>query len=269
MDTEHIVKEWRGEFSKHPMFGENMSRQAIDDLWESGSAAYSDSSYSEIRDRIIEAVLSKGYLGKGDSLLDIGSGPGTFAVPFSGHCRSVLCVDSSAGMLRRIEEKGIANISVMKADCMTLDSGCRRDVAFCSLCPPMNTPEGIDLMCRLGEKCIYVSSANREKGLESEIWEALGEDYSYKGYDYDYPYRYLLSKGIDAKVEYFTQENETTETVAECLKRFASLVSRYRSVDEGCSAVIKRVVRGHSEDGIVRQRLSLRMGMLTWSTCTE
>ena len=269
MNTETIVKEWRDEFAKHPMFGENMSRQALDDLWESGSAAYSDSRYSEIRDRIIETVLSKGYLRKEDTLLDVGSGPGTFAVPFSGHCRSVLCVDGSAGMLRRVEEKGIGNISLMKEDCMTLDTGCRRDVAFCSLCPPMNTPEGIDLMGRLGKRCIYVSSANREKSLEGEIWEALGEDYSYAGYDTDYPYRYLLSKGIDAEVEYFTQENETTETEEECVKRFESLVSRYRRVDDGCRGVIDRIVRSHSEDGIVRQKLVLRMGMLTWSTDTE
>ena len=48
MNTETIVKEWRDEFAKHPMFGENMSRQALDDLWESGSATYSDSRYSEI-----------------------------------------------------------------------------------------------------------------------------------------------------------------------------------------------------------------------------
>ncbi len=264
MDTDSIVKEWRAASARHPMFGEGMSEESMGMMWESGSSSYSDARYSVIRDGILDALLSEGLLGEDDSVIDIGSGPGTFAVPFSGRCRSVLCVDGSEGMLRRIEDAGISNISTLRMDCRSLSSGYRRDVAFCSLCPPMNCPEGIDLMEALGGRRVYVSSANREKGLEGEIWAALGKDYSYEGYDTDYPYRYLLSRGRDAEVRYFTQDCTVSETVEAAVDRFRSLISNYRTVGAEEERAIRDVVSGHAEDGMVVQRLVLRMGMLTW-----
>jgi SAM-dependent methyltransferase len=264
MDTESVVREWREAFAKHPMFGEGMSRGAADRMWESCSATYSDARYSEIRDGIIDAVLSEGYLGEVDTLLDLGCGPGTFAVPFSGHCRSVVCVDSSDGMLSRIRERGIPNISTVRADCTGLSSDYEADVVFCSLCPPMNSPEGIDRMGILGKRRIYVSSANSETGIEGEIWHALGKEYSYEGYDTDYPYRYLRSMGARAEIRYFTQKNTVSDTVEGMVKRFRSTIAQYRPVGDAEERAIKEVVLDHSEDGTVTQTVSLRMGMLVW-----
>ena len=150
MDTESIVSEWKEAFAKHPMFGEGMSRESMDRMWESSSANYSDARYSEIKERIIETLLSEGYVSKDDTLLDLGSGPGTFAIPFSGHCKNVLCVDGSEGMLARIRDRGIGNISVLRADCTCLSTEYKKDVVFCSLCPAMNNPDAIERMDRLG-----------------------------------------------------------------------------------------------------------------------
>lgn len=266
MDTEEIVRMWSEDFSRHPMFGEGMTGEQIDEMWESCSSKYSDSSYAKIRDRIIDTILFEGCLGPDDTVLDIGSGPGTFAVPMSRHCRLVVCVDKSKGMLNRITSLGASNISVLQADCLCIPQEYASDVAFSSLCPPMNTPAGIDSMCRLGKRCIYVSSASHETGLEGRIWHELGKDYSYSGYDTDYPYRYLRSKGIDASICYFTQENELDETVSDCIKRYATMFSRYRHVDETVMKAISDTFEDSSEDGIVHHRTTQRIGMLTWNS---
>lgn len=264
MDTDSIVREWKEAFAKHPMFGEGVSRDSMDRMWESSSANYSDARYSEIKDMIVKTLFSEGYIGKEDTVLDLGSGPGTFAVPFSSRCRSVLCVDGSEGMLSRITKKGIGNISVLKADCTCLPNEYRRDVVFCSLCPAMNDPDAIDRMDGLGRKHVFISSANHEMGIEGEIWDALGKDYSYAGYDTDYPYRYLLSKGVDAKLRYFTQDNTVTDTVDATVGRFRAMIANYRAIGEEEERVIRSIVKDHSENGIVKQSIRLRMGMLTW-----
>ncbi len=264
MDTESIVREWKGAFAKHPMFGEGMTADSMDRLWESGSANYSDARYSVIKDSIVETLLTSGYIGRDDTVLDLGSGPGTFAIPFSGRCKSVLCVDGSEGMLLRIREKGIGNISVLKADCTCLPTDYRKDVVFCSLCPAMNDPDAIDRMDALGKKHVYISSANSEMGIEGEIWKALGKDYSYAGYDTDYPYRYLLSKGVDAELRYFSQDNTVTDTVEATIKRFRATVASYRTVGEEEERAIRDAVEDHSENGMVTQSIVLRMGMLIW-----
>jgi len=266
MDTEEIVRRWSEDFARHPMFGEGMTGEQIDEMWESGSSKYSDSSYAEIRDRIIETMLSEGCLGPNVTVLDIGSGPGTFAIPLSRHCKRVICVDKSRGMLDRITSSDIANISVLQSDCLCIPQKYASDVAFSSLCPPMNTPEGIDCMCRLGKRCVYVSSSSHEEGLEGRIWRKLGKDYSYTGYDTDYPYRYLRSKGVDASIRYFTQEKQHDESVSDCIRRFATVFSRYRYVGDTVMDAISEVVKDSSEDGIVHHRNTQRFGMLTWNS---
>ena len=264
-DIEDIVSEWEKESFRHPIFGERMPSYVIDDMWESGSATYSDSRYSVIKDGIVDAMIDGGILLPDDTVLDIGSGPGTFAIPMSGHCRSVLCVDKSPGMLRRITEAGIDNISVLNSDCFELSKDYKRDLAFSSLCPPMNNPAGIDLMGRLGRKCVYVSSANKESNLECRVWKELGEDYSYAGYDTDYPYRYLKAKGIDADIRYFSQDWRSEEPCSVVQDRMVATIKRYRQVDDATIELIREVVADESEDGLIRQSLNLRIGMLTWS----
>ncbi len=265
-ETQDIVEEWTGEFSRHPMFGEGMTDAAIDEMWEAGSETYSDSSYATIRDMVIQTMQDEGILRPDCTVLDIGSGPGTFAIPMSKLCRSVICVDNSKGMLQRIVDSGVENISVRQMDCRHLTDDLKSDVAFSSLCPPMNCPAGIDRMGELGGRCVYVSSASQQDGLEGKIWRAIGMDYSYAGYDTHYPCRYLKSLGIDAELRIFSQPAEPPQPSKTVEERLISSISKYREVDDNLCRIIREIVSDSSEDGMVAQTDDRRMGMLTWST---
>ncbi|MBR2254998.1 MAG: hypothetical protein IJ856_04170, partial [Candidatus Methanomethylophilaceae archaeon] len=153
--------------------------------------------------------------------------------------------------------------------CRDLPRDLSGDLAFSSLCPPMNCPQGIDSMGGIGKKCAYVSSANRENGIEGEVWKALGMDYSYSGYHTDYPYRYLKSKGFDAKVFYFEQKGTVDEPSDACADRMVRVVSMYRKVDGDAEAIIRDTVDGLATDGRIRLDNTVRMGLLLWNPDSE
>ena len=263
MDSDEVVREWMAERRRHPMFNEP-NGSSFDSFWEKGASTYSASSYDRVLNDMVSCMVDEGYVDPGRSLIDIGSGPGTFAAPLSRHCASVLCADISPGMLARIDAMGLPNVTTLLSDCMSLPE-IVRDVSFSSLCPPMNCPEGLEVMERTAsELCVYVSSADPCPGLEIEIWKALGKDYSYRGYDTRYPARYLESRGRSPELRFFSQTNETAEPESVVADRFVRKVSAYRTLAEGEEGIIRGAVADRSEDGTVRITAEVRLGMLVW-----
>lgn len=267
IDTEAIVREWMEAAGRHPRVGEGKSDEEFSRMWEASSGTYSFDRYSVIRDDVVRHLDSKGLLE--GSVLDIGCGPGTYAVPMASRASSVLAVDLNRGMLDRLEaecrSEGIRNMCTMVCDCRAIPASCRCDLAFTSLCPPMNSPEALMEMEGLGRTCAYVSSCSKDDGLELKVWKALGRSYSYKGYNTDFPFEYLKSVGRDAELVRFKQRQHQESSEDEVVRRFTSLVSRYRELDDGMREAIAGVVADSSEDGIVRTDTETVMGLLVWT----
>ena len=239
----------------------------MDDHWEKCSAKYGAGKYAAILNDMVEHLRTSGLITTEKTVIDIGSGPGTFAEPISHFSKSILCTDISPGMLTRVESLKMPNVTTFRGDCLNLPDSCIRDVSFSSLCPPMNGPEGLKTMERLGkELCIYISSANPCGGLESKIWKALGKDYSYHGYDTSYPARYLKSLGIDADLRFFTQRNESEEDIATAENAMVAKISAYRPLTVDDEMIIRRTIENESEDGTVHTVSEFRMGMLVWKS---
>lgn len=266
-DVDFIRKEWMRDRNRHPYVGEGKNASDIACMWEAGSSTYSFDRYSGIRDSIVDRLLETGHLN--GTILDIGCGPGTYAIPFSKHAKHIIATDSSKGMLARLKDDcdafGISNIETVLCDCTEIPSEYGSDLVFCSLCPPMNSPESLEYMMSLGKTSAYVSSCSFSDGLEIRIWNALGKDYSYCGYNTDYPYRYLKSSGFDATLELFSQKNHSEFTVEQSIARFESLISRYRNLDDEMRSKIAQTVEDDSEDGIVYTDTTVTMGLLIWS----
>ena len=270
MGNEDIIcSEWIRERAKHPSFGEGKDYEDMQRMWNESATTYSDSQYSAISDDIVSALLSEGIVNKDSTILDIGCGTGSFALRFSPHVSKVIGSDSSPKMLERLmdnaSERNVNNIDPLLSDCLSIPSDVVCDVAFSSLCPPMNDPESLLSMEAHSKRyCIYVSSANVGNGIEGEVWKALGCDYSYSGYDTTYPFEYLRSIGKDARLRFFTQRNQSIIPIEECVNRYLRLVSKYRGMNGDMEHTIRDVIASHAKDGNIDLSREMRMGMLIW-----
>ena len=266
MRTEDIIAEWERDRNRHPTVGEKRTDSDISRMWDDSAKNYNSNRYSEIVDAIVAKLRSEGLLS--GSVLDIGCGPGTFAFPFSETAENVIAFDASIPMLNRLKERceseHIENISAVAGDCRCIPEDIHCDLAFTSLCPPMNFPESILEMEKHGDVCAYVSSANIGTSIETEIWSALGKDYSYSGYNTEYPYRFLRSVGRDPELTFLTQRNTTDEPEEDVLERHMSLISKYRPMTDEIGEKIRRIVSEHSENGRIVNTFEMRMGLLIW-----
>lgn len=272
-DTSSVCSEWESMRMKHPFMGEGLEDGEIKDIWESSASNYSDNWYRSIKDEILCHLSESGIVHGKASVIDIGCGPGTYSVPLSGMCRSILCVDSSKTMLKRIEDRctsdRIGNIETLHMDCRNIPDSCRKDVSFTSLCPPMNNPGSMHDMERLGEKCVYISSANTKGSAETELWKRLGKDYSYAGYHTSYPYEYLRSIGRDPELIFFEQKNSYAYTNAEYVSKLTSIMRKYDVDVSLVSSLIHEMTDDRTEDGQVFEERITILGLLVWDPSSE
>lgn len=262
-----IIAEWESARNLHPFVGEGLSDMEFSKAWDSSASTYSCRSYSTIRDSVLSALDDRGLLD--GTVLDIGCGPGTYAIPMSSKARHVIAADLNRGMLGRLErecaEKSIENITTVQCDCLEIDQSYACDLAFASLCPPMNSPEALLYMEELGDACAYVSSCAFSEGLETRIWRSLGKSYSYTGYNTEYPYRYLKAIGREPEMMLFSQRNLAKRTVEETVSRYISLISRYRNIEEWMRTAIEETVESEAVDGVVTSDNKVVMGLLMWT----
>ncbi len=214
-------------------------------------------------------LIDTGILTPDRGVIDIGCGPGLFAAGFAASVRSVLCVDSSAAMLELVRQRaaaaGIGSIRTLHARWEDLDPVHRTEVAFTSLCPPLNHPEALlRFEGFASEACVYISSANRDIGVTAGIWRRLGKDYSMGGYDTAYPCRFLEACGRRPELRFYTERTETVSTADEAIAAALKTVSPYLGTGEDVVGAVTDEISSHESDGVVRIGKEMRMGMLVW-----
>ena len=246
-----------------------MSSSDMKDCWESASCTYTDRWYKGMKDNIISHLIDNRILENTKTMVDIGSGPGTYAIPMCQHVKMITCLDASHGMLSRLNDdcknQSITNIITEEADWDEYVPKKKYDIAFSSLCPPVNSPESILKMEECAkENCVYVSSANINTGIHIKIWNELGKDYSYHGYNTKYPYMFLSEVGREPALKIFTEHISYETSVEETIEKESRLISKYRNIDENVGRTIRDIVESHSENGVVRTDEELRLGLLIW-----
>lgn len=267
---EDLVTEWMDMRGRHPFFGEKLSDEKISEIWNRSAATYDDRNMGTIPDEIVEHLVKNNTISNDSSVMDIGCGPGTYGLRFSKHVYRVVCIDESGEMLNRLREKcqndGYGNISIIQADWKEYHSDEKCDVVFSSLCPPLNCPECILKMERNAvDRCAYVSSMNDDRGsIHMDIWKELGKDYTFNGYNTNYPYRFLKSVGRDPVLHTFRISSPYDQTVQEVIDFEVNKFQTYMDIDEKLRRKIENVVISHSDTGTIHFEGIKQLGLLTW-----
>ena len=87
----------------HPFQGLGLSRSEGIRFWDEYAESYSSFQQGDIPRRIVRRLTETGFVSKDSSVLEIGSGPGTYSLPLAEAAGSVLCLDSSPRMLARLQ----------------------------------------------------------------------------------------------------------------------------------------------------------------------
>ena len=151
------------------------------------------------------------------TVLDIGSGPGTLAIPISARVKSVTAIDFSSAMLDTLDKiaarRQINNITTIR--CAWEDDwaaqGMRpHDIAIASRSMGVHDLAGaLKKINRYGKKFVFISDRIGQTPFEKSAFTALGRPLL-PGPDYIYTLNTLYTLGIYPNVTILKLDNHTT-----------------------------------------------------------
>ena len=174
------------------------------------------------------------------SVLDVGSGPGTLAIPLAGQVRRVTALDYSAGMLAELEKRarkaGRDNITTVQgswSDDWQALSIPRHEVAIASRSLSVEDLRGaLSKLNDWASKGVYVVDRVGAGPFDPDLFAALGRNFE-PGPDYIFTLNILYTLGIHARVDFISQESSRSfASREEALQSYRWMVDDLTALEE-------------------------------------
>jgi SAM-dependent methyltransferase len=182
------------------------TRRGDSETWNRRASSFAkNASTSGYTERMLELMSPE----PGWTVLDVGCGAGTLAVPLARRVRSVTALDFSARMLEllgaRCAEEGLRNVVPVlgswEDDWGSLGIG-THDVALASRSLSVDDLRGaLEKLDRTARLKVFVATTVGDGPVDRRVFEAVGREYV-PGPDHRYPLNLLRQLGIPATVSF-------------------------------------------------------------------
>jgi SAM-dependent methyltransferase len=239
--------------------------------WDSKAPAFSrrnkDSLYTSL-------FLSQLPLKSSYTVLDIGSGPGTLAIPIAEKVKKITAVDFSRGMLDTLQEiaaqEQLNNITTIQ--CAWEDDWYSRGIEPHDIAIASRSMGVRDLAAALkkinsyGEKFIFISDRIGQTPFEESAFTALDRPFQ-PGPDYIYTLNTLYTLGIYPNVTVLQLETDTAyENIDEAVKSYSWMFKDITREETNLleKYISERIVERQGDRITVRRDHPHRWALIWW-----
>jgi SAM-dependent methyltransferase len=159
------------------------------------------------KDDYISKMLNKIETSPEYTVLDIGCGPGTLAIPLAKKVKSVTALDISGEMLKHLknnaEKNGLSNIKYVNCswdEAVLSDIGVHDIVVASRSLTPVDIKETISKVSSVAREAVYLTFPVVHLPLDWEAYQAIGRGEK-KHPSYIYIYNTLYQMGIHTNIE--------------------------------------------------------------------
>lgn len=204
------------------------------------------------------------------SVLDIGCGPGTLAIPLAERVKSVSALDFSPKMLEiledRIQAKGITNITPHKlswTDDWAKNGILRHDVAIASRALAVSDLRpALEKLTQFAKKLVVVTDKVGHGPFDPEAFSAIGRKLD-TGPDYIYTVNLLYQMGIKASVNFIhLEESLPCEDIEDAMDYYLWM---FPDLKDGEKKQLKKYVQSITTSTSDGKYTILRKQIPTWS----
>jgi SAM-dependent methyltransferase len=271
MDINYFEKAWSRK---------NINKIASQSFWNGRAEEFNQKVYSNESENRLEKILlllsSKGILKSDDEVLDIGCGPGKYAIEFAKKTKSVTGIDVSKKMIEYAKEnasiEGLTNTNFRiedweEFDIDTIGWNKKFNLVFASMCPAINSKAALLKMINAScGHCFLSSFVERE----DEVKDFLGKNVMYQNSNSGNTktiycsFNILWLMGFFPEITYFDTTWENIMPIDKAVEFYCS----YFETTQNLSSEQKNFIRNHLEkiekDGAVKEIVKAKIAWMLW-----
>lgn len=210
------------------------------------------------------------------SVLDIGCGAGTLAIPLAGLVRTITAIDFSDAMISILDDQcwkqGITNVSARVLgweDDWDTAGIVRHDVAIASRSLVVEDLQAALIkLDRMARQRVFITSLVGDGPFDRRIFEAIGRDLD-RGPDYLYVYNLLNQMGILADITFVTSgDNGRIYTdIDDAVKGLHWMLNDITAAEESrLRTYLEHYLMKTKEGWVLSYKHTVRWAVISWKT---
>ncbi|WP_276619355.1 class I SAM-dependent methyltransferase [Syntrophomonas wolfei] len=244
------------------------------------STIKSDSRQERTRD-VFSFLEFFGIIKTDMTVLDIGSGPGSFAIPLAEQGARVVALDPASRMLEILQENlppstpgSVDCVQALWEDYDVEKQGWENkfDLVFASMSPGVNNLETLQKMMFCSRRWCYLSgfSGSRNYSLYNEVFKQItGEPYINHFNDIIFPFNLLYTLGCEPGIKLSSSSNQLNQKVTDFRKEIYEILENRELLNTEAESVVEQLINRHASQGSIRQEVSSRVGMIIWQVVKD
>lgn len=226
---------------------------------------------------LVSWLERESVIDRSSTVLDVGCGPGTYALHFARRVRQVIALDSAPAMLSLLErlatQTGLERrIQTLLCPWEDFESSVRYDLVFAANSPAVWNQATLLKMNELCSAycCLVTSSRASRLGLRDQLWKRVtGEKIRGGAFDPIYPFNLLYAMGYHPQVKFthfIVRYRERLETLLDDYIRYFAIFGYEGPETE---AAIRDYLISVSRDGYCEDVWDEHLALIWWKAQKE
>ena len=222
-------------------------------------------------EEVTASLFERGLLAPASSVLDIGSGTGTFALAFAKHCQAITALEMDAASQQicqtQAEQLGLSNISHQTEMWETYQPNRRFDFIFSSMCPAICTYTELQKMESLSDHACGILAVTRgsydlhRKRLMEQLNVHPSGGMTTEALWY---YEALYLAGKQPEVRCWSRHFEYSIPLEEALLRNEYYFEIFGVAAADSRPILTQYFQAIAKDGFIDDETQLNTALVTW-----
>jgi len=272
LDTEFWSDCWEKARKSSSLYNQGYDESRWQDFWNQYAGTYLKLNrlLMEKNQKTVWRWVDEGLLSGESRVLDIGCGPGTYAIPLARVSKEIVCLDTAPVMLEALEEaaseNGLYNLETVNRHWEEVDYEREFDFVIASKSPAVYNFETLQKMNKVSRRyCLLLSYRKFQTPMREMLWQKLKQEkLKSSAFDIVYPFNILYNEGYNPEIRFFPEAYVFKEDAAVIKNNFKAYFRIFGCVGNDVEKVIEETVDSLSTEGRYSENVKNTITTMRW-----